>query len=277
MKWFFCFFFLFSFSTFAQVKSTYFLYDDKKIQIDPRSFTRYVLPQIKAINQEFFLILKKLHPLHESTIKTYQHLKEMERDYISFSQTCSKLNEKCLQSLQDIYKQSRELENLLLKPQSKNMDFSLPQNIEHVDSLLHLISDMTLIGNTNYQLMHTLEEYLLTANTTFFHFFDGKRTIEPKIHQMVVTADLMLIPLMKEGLKDPFHAVWVHFFSKLNEHLLHEKDQKFLISRLEELNLSWNTFHMKMTKENNDLPSNMIKLIKIMHNRWNSCLKIILR
>lgn len=277
MKWFFLSLLLFSSSTFSQVKTTYFLYDDKKLKIDPRSFTRYVLPQIKAINQEFFLILKKLHPLHESTIQIYQHLKEMERDYISFSKECSKLDQDCHQSLHNIYQQSRKLEGYLLKPQMQEMDFSAAQNIDHTDSLLHLLSDMTLIGNTNYRLMHTLEEYLLTANTTYFNFFDGKKIIEPKIHQMVITADLMLIPLLTKELKEPFHAVWIHFFSKLNEHLIHKKDQEFLISRLEELNLAWNTFHMKMTKENNDLPSNLIKLIKIMHNRWNSCLKIILR
>ena len=34
---------------------------------------------------------------------------------------------------------------------------------------------------------------------------------------------------------------------------------------------------VKMTKENNDLSSQNIKLIKIMHNRWNSVLKIVLR
>ncbi len=259
------------------MKSTYFLYDDKEIKIDPRSFNRYILPQLRAINQEFFLILKKLHPLHQSTIKIYQHLKKIERNYNSFSKECGKLDEKCHKALHSIYEQSRELELLLLRPQNEAMSFSHPENVAHTDSLLHLISDMTLIGNTNYRLMHTLEEYLLTANTTFFNFFDERKIIEPKIHQMVVTADLMLTPLLKKELKDPFHSVWIHFFSNINEHLLHNKDQKFLISRLEELNLAWNTFHMKMTKENNDLPNNLIKLIKIMHNRWNSCLKIILR
>jgi hypothetical protein len=69
----------------------------------------------------------------------------------------------------------------------------------------------------------------------------------------------------------------LHFFKKVDEKLLFEKDQEFLIKRLEELNLAWNTFHMKMTKENNDLSSQNIKLIKIMHNRWNSVLKIVLR
>lgn len=277
MKWFLILISLFVINVQAQVKSPYFLYDQKKIKIDPRSFKRYVLPQLRAITQEFFLILKKLHPIHDSTINIYHQLTELERDYISFSRNCSSINTECYQQLHDIYKQSRHLDDLILKPQNKLINFSSNENLAHTDSLLQLISDLSLISNANYNLMHTIEEYLITANTNYFPYFDGRKLIEPKIHRMVVTSDLMLIQLLNKNVKAPFHAVWIHFFKRIEEKLLNEEDQVFLIRRLEELNLAWNTFHMKMTKENSDLPPHVLKLIKIMHNRWNSCLKIILR
>jgi len=261
----------------AQVSTSYYLYDQDKIKIDSRSFTRYVLPQLRAISQEFFLILKKLHPIHENTIDIFKHVTEMQRQYSSFSKSCSTLNKECSETLNEIYQKARKLDRLILAPQRTQVNFSSENNKDHTDSLLHLISDLGVMANTNYRLMHTLEEFLLTANTNFFPYFDGKRIIEPKIHQMALTAELTLIQLLKPGIKGPFHTVWLHFFKKVDEKLLFEKDQEFLIKRLEELNLAWNTFHMKMTKENNDLSSQNIKLIKIMHNRWNSVLKIVLR
>ncbi len=86
----------------------------------------------------------------------------------------------------------------------------------------------------------------------------------------------MLTQLLETKLRRDFHAVWMHFFKEVDQKVLYEKDKNYMVRRLEELNLAWNTFHMKMTKGNHNLPKSIVSLIKIMHNRWNSCLKIIL-
>lgn len=260
----------------GQVRSSYFLYDQKKIKLDERSFTRYILPQLKALTQEFYHILKKLHPVHDSTIKLYLKLSESERLFKSFSSTCNKLEGDCLGDLKTLYRHTRELDQLILKPQDGLIDLQQAQSTHEMEGLLQLISSLGNMSNRNYSLMHALEEYMLTANTSYFPYYDGRSLIEPTLHKMLLSSELMLTQMLESKLRDDFHAAWMHFFKDVDQKILYEKDKDYLVKRLEELNLAWNTFHMKMTKGNHELPQNIVSLIKIMHNRWNSCLKIIL-
>lgn len=274
---FFVFILGFSFSSFSQVRSPYFLYEKKKINLDDRSFNRYIIPQLKALNQEFYHILKKLHPIHESTIKLYLQISDIEREFNVFNKKCSHMDDDCLDQLKSLYQKSRDLDKLILMPLGKQLDLSQSFTNAELEAVVKLIGTLEGISNQNYRLMHALEEYILTSNTTFFLFFDGKSLIQPTIHQMLLSSELMMTQLLDGELKQDFHAVWVHFFKEIDKKLIFEKDKIYLLKRLEELNLSWNTYHMKMTKGNHDIPKNIVSLIKIMHNRWNSCLKIILR
>ncbi len=264
-------------ASFAQVKTSYFLYSDKKIILDDRSFNRYVLPQLSAITQEFYHILKNLHPIHESTINLYRQLSDSERMFKKFRKECSQIDEDCYKKLKDLYGKTRELDHLILKPQATLIKLESTQTTQELEAFLHLISALGEMSNQNYRLMHALEEYILTANTTFFPYYDGRSLIEPTLHKMLLSSELMLTQLLETKLREDFHAVWMHFFKDVDQKILYEKDKTYMIKRLEELNLAWNTFHMKMTKGNHNIPKNIVSLIKIMHNRWNSCLKIILR
>jgi hypothetical protein len=272
-----CLFFLFPSLGHAQVRSSYFLYDTKKINLDDRSFQRYILPQLRAITQEFYHILKKLHPIHDSTIKLFLQLSDTERSFKKFRKKCKQIDQKCFLDLKGLYGKSRVIDRLIMEPQNNSVKLTNTESSHELEGMLHLISALGQMGNQNYRLMHALEEYILTANTSFFPYYDGKSLIEPTIHKMLLSSELMLNQLLEGELRDDFHAVWIHFFKEVDEMILYQKDKLFLIKRLEELNLSWNTFHMKMTKGNHNLPKNIVSLIKIMHNRWNSCLKIILR
>ncbi|MCR9204457.1 MAG: hypothetical protein NXH75_07770, partial [Halobacteriovoraceae bacterium] len=128
--------------------------------------------------------------------------------------------------------------------------------------------------STCSMMVYGCQAFLIYA---FFLFFDGKTLIQPTIHEMLLSSELLMTQLLDGEMKDDFHAVWIHFFKEVDQKLIYERDKIYLLKRLEELNLSWNTYHMKMTKGNHDVPKNIVSLIKIMHNRWNSCLKIVLR
>lgn len=277
MKSFVLFLCLMSSSAFAQVRSSYFLYEDKKIKVDDRSFKRYILPQLRAITQEYYHILRKLNPVHDSTIKLYLKLSKSERLFKTFARDCRRLEGDCLQDLKDLYGHTRELDYLILKPQDGLIDLKSSQSTHEMEGLLQLISSLGKMSNDNYRLMHALEEYILTANTSYFPYYDGRPLIEPTLHKMLLSSELMITQLLESKLRADFHAAWMHFFKDIDQKVLYEEDKNYLIKRLEELNLAWNTFHMKMTKGNHNLPKNIVSLIKIMHNRWNSCLKIILR
>jgi hypothetical protein len=263
--------------SFSQVRTPYFLYEKNKIQLADRNFKKYIIPQLRAIKQEYFLLLRKLHPLHDNTIKLYTQLSSTERTFSNFSSECSQITAECLTSLKGLYLQTRKLDNLISRMQTKEVNLKKAAGLHQTEALLQLISSLGQMGNNNYRLMHALEEYILTSNTSFFPYYDGKTLIEPTIHEMLLSSELLLNQLLTGELKEDFHAVWMHFFRSIDERIIYKKNKVFLLKRLEGLNLAWNTFHMKMTKGNHNLPKNLVSLIKIMHNRWNSCLKIILR
>jgi hypothetical protein len=263
--------------SFSQVRTPYFLYEKNKIQLADRNFKKYIIPQLRAIKQEYFLLLRKLHPLHDNTIKLYTQLSSTEKTFSNFSSECSQITAECLTSLKGLYLQTRKLDNLISRMQTKEVNLKKAAGLHQTEALLQLISSLGQMGNNNYRLMHALEEYILTSNTSFFPYYDGKTLIEPTIHEMLLSSELLLNQLLTGELKEDFHAVWMHFFRSIDERIIYKKNKVFLLKRLEGLNLAWNTFHMKMTKGNHNLPKNLVSLIKIMHNRWNSCLKIILR
>ena len=261
----------------GQVSSPYYLYDKKRIQLDDRSFKRYLIPQLKTMTKEFYYILKKLHPIHESNIQLYFQVTNIERKFKVFNKECTGLNDECILQLKTLYNETRVLDKMILSPLHKQLSLSQDLSPSELEAFINLIGALEKISNYNYRLMHALEEYILTINTTFFLFFDGKSSIQPLIHEILLSTELMMTQLLKGKMKEDFHAIWIHFFKEIDQKLIYEKDKVYLLKRLEELNLSWNTFHMKMTKGNYNLPKNITSHIKTMHNRWNSCLKIVLR
>jgi hypothetical protein len=253
----------------AQVRSSYYPYEDKPIQLADRSYERYIIPQLKALSQEYFLILKKLNPIHSETIDLYQKMVELSHHMNDLNKQCQESSDLCLDVFKKAYHQTRSLDSEISKLQAKYLKIEESMQLEFISSLDKL-------SLQNYKLIHKIEEHLITLKTSFASYYYGKSDFQPIIHKMLLSTEFMLTQMLKGTLKDDFDAVWGGFFKEVNQRLIYERDKVFLIKRLEELNLTWNTFHMKMTKGNHNIPAPLIKQIKVMHNRWNSCLKVVL-
>ena len=104
-------------------------------------------------------------------------------------------------------------------------------------------------------------------------FEDQLKTISTEIKQQFIFSILQTLP---EKTKNEFETVWYFFIREIEKYILPKKTPDELIKRLESLNIIWNTFSMKMTKGNIKLPDNGEKILKIMHRRWVSVLKMIL-
>ena len=262
---------------FAQPNSSYFLYDKRKLSIPDQNFKRYALAQLRAMMQEYYHLLRKLHPVHSDLVNLKNHVFSTYRTYEEYSAKCDEVRGECADLLKGFYIQSRKLDRILLELQGDKLSFKELKDENEISSFLRVTKALDDIGNENYKLLHAIEEYLITANTHYFPYFDGKKKIFPFLHKIKLTSEMTQTFLLEGELKQDFDACWNHFFRPVEYHIIYKKDKKFLINRLEELNISWNTFHMKMTKGNHNLPKNLVKIIKIMHNRWNSVLKLILR
>jgi len=263
-------FLLNSFTNFAQVKTSYYPYLEKPILLSDRNFNVYIMPQLRAISQEYFHILRKLNPIHSETINLYKKVLSLAQKMEGINQICQESNDKCENVFKGAYSITRSIDKEVNTLQSKYIKVELPPE-------LGLISSLDKISLKIYVLLHKIEEHLLTLKTNFTSYYFGKSEFHPLIHSILLDSEFMLTQMLEGNLKDVFYSVWIGFINEINQHLIYKRDKIFLIKRLEELNLTWNTFHMKMTKGNYNIPSPLIKQIKVMHNRWNSILKVILR
>jgi len=266
--------FLFSFS----IQGNYYPYETKKINLRKESFKRYIIPQLQSISKEFYHIIVKLHPAHEPLIKLNVQGKSLVKSLKSFESSCPTMKEGCHEKLKAIYSISRSIDKTILRIQKYKITFDgVSKKNDSGLYYMKLISLLDKVGNNNYKLMHYLEEYRLTANTNYSSFFNKKNVIKTLIHDILVNTKMAMTGFLNENIQNDFEAVWFHFITPIEESVLEQKNKTFLVNQLENLNISWNTFHMKMTKGNHKLEKKITSIIKIMHRRWNSVLKIILR
>ena len=90
-----------------------------------------------------------------------------------------------------------------------------------------------------------------------------------------IVINFVFIDLIPETLQDTFEALLVHFIAPLEERMINKYSPDWFILELGKLNLTWNTYHMNLEKGSKEFPEQYIKIVKLMHNRWNSILKLI--
>jgi hypothetical protein len=261
----------------AKAGYSYFHSKKEDMQLTRESFIRYVRPQSRSIVQEYYHLLKKLDPVHANLIQTKNLISDIRNNWSDWERSCFKMNPECEKSLKVIYQQNYKLELLLFAITDKGINLKQAYEQNKLDSFLMLSGSLDKIRRLNYQLLHSLEETLITSQTSYERYNSTRSIFNKHIHEMGLASEIIITSQVSKSYKKDFDFIWVSFISKLDRYIVKKKNLKFLLSNLEDLNISWNAFHMKMAKGNKGLPKAQVKLIGIMHNRWNSILKMILR
>ena len=259
--------------------SSYYLYSDKSIKLHPSHFHYFIIPQLKKMTKEYHLILKKLHPSQQYLIKFKKDINQMLVTLESFKVSCQKKSKEssCQQNIEIFLEQAQKIDHLIahLRKEQKMFIFLKSQN--KIQDFIHLFRVLNQIEIENYKLMHQLERYSITVHTHYFFPPKSNDELTVHLHKMLYHSEVIQNLLLEEKLKQDFNFVWHNFFKPIESYIVIKKNSSFLLRDLESLNIAWNTFHMKITKGNHNLPKKINSLAKIMHNRWNSVLKKILR
>jgi len=265
----------FAFNSLAFANYQYFHFDAKKAMVSDSSYRRYIIPQLKSLLKEYYHILEKVDPLQKEVLKIKAKTVEMRKAWRETRSVCIEVSPECTDGLRKIYHLSRELDRDLSNYLSEKMSF--PKESQKVDSTLKLHGSLDKLFNLNYKNLHAIEEYLITFETPLFPYNKIHRNLGENLHLMSLTCELAMTGKLIPEIQDEFDFVWNHFFKIVEDHLLTDRGQKYFLNRLGELNMSWNSFSMKMTKGNLKVPKEVSNIVKLMHNRWNSILKIILK
>lgn len=261
-------------TSFAQ----YSFYAIKKsdIKMSNESFRRYARPQLKSIINEYFHVLKKVSPESSPIISLRRNLYQLYLESVELTKSCDQVelkeNEKCETQIKDF---SRKLKLYESKLYTELSNFKIIT--DRIDDSIAFHSLMKNLVLSNAQVNHYYDEFKMLRGTDFQRYSKMPFQIEKIIYDSMEIVDLRIHTLVPFKYRVEFDNVWSSFVKVLEQRILTPNDKNYLLENLERLNIDWNSFHKNMTKGNYDIPLTKVKVTNIMHNRWNSVLKLILR
>lgn len=255
----------------------YFHLKKEDMEISQSVFNRYIKPQLRSIVREYFHILKKLEPSQEDLIELWVSTQKLNDLWVKWKQECPvKTEEFCKSTIKDMYQEARKLDLLTLDFQKNNLGFKIKSN-EYFDNIIKLSTSLDNIHNMNYKVLHIIEEIMIIRSTPYQSEALKNERLTILLHNILVNSELILSSLLDKDFRPEFDLIWVSFIKKLDRQILFKDDKDFLTNHLGALNLAWNSFHMKISKSDIKLPKAQLQIVNIMHNRWNSVLKVFFR
>lgn len=272
------FFLLITFTLFCAQSSAYQFqrYRPENMHLNQEQFRRFVKPQIQNIIQEYYFILKKLNPILGDLINIKQTILGLNLDWQSWEKKCQVVSYECSLELREFYKKSRALDKQILVIQKDKLNFILAQNEGELDAMIYMGQALGELAISNYLILHLVEEFLITSNTTYFKSVKNSSKFMPLLHEMLLASEMMMTAQLDKAYKREFEFVWNEFIRPAERYVIIENDKDFLSTRLEDFNMAWNSFHMQTVMSGLEVPQFAQRLVNLMHNRWNSVLKVIL-
>src|SRR3989339_1003848 len=255
-----------------------FLYGDQKdINLDNTMLERYIKPQLKAMVSEYYQTLATLHPLNPQLIKLKELAQKASIEWKNWNKHCNTWNESCVQDLKKIKKIQRDLEVQTTSLQKQIFDRSFFLNQFFTDSLFLLSSDLDELSILNYKTIDAMDMISILAIDSKLPLQSKTDLIEDNINMMQLLSEKILTELLPKPLKRQYFELWFFFVKDLERYLTSNNSDTFFLNRLEYFNQNWNSFHMLLSKHIVQAPQSTLNTLSIMHNRWNSVLKIILK
>ena len=267
------------FQTLSASPGTGFGLKEKKIFISDVDYARYIRPQLKAIVSDYYSLLRELHPIFASVADLKLGLAQVSNDALYWDINCkTNSDDNCHQFLKQVHRNLVGLELLILKlkktPYLFNEVDSMPLD---VDALLMVDNYANQMYGSTIQLINWLEIMLLSYQTGHSKkISDQMINLKSTVHSLNINFDFITFQGTSGKFRDNFKFVYMNFIREIEQKILANDKKDLLQSNLETLNISWNTFHMKMTKSNLPTPNKTQNAIKNLHNRWNSILKVVI-
>jgi len=267
---------------------SYLYFNAKKEKIGDESFRRYVYPNVRQIISIYYSIIRKMDPVQESLVDLKQLILKMNigwqqtlknckssPDTPHFTQIAGSIPHRktssiksCNEELQVHGQQIQALEKKILSIKTEKFEKYTQHPFASIDRFIRL-SD-------------TLDDmYFLTiqsANAFKFLRLENKKDasidhIRNNLDQLLVMADLTSLDQMDDLYREEFTRTWQFFIKKLERFVLYNNED-FFLAQLEELNIYWNSLHMKIDRGSIQIPG-MKSLVEI-HMHWNGILRLYL-
>lgn len=264
-------------STTVLANYQYFNFDVKSLKLHRDSYRRYIRPQLKNLKTEFYHIAKKISPIH-------QHIVRIREDALKLKLQYAKMYNECEQQQREQVYCDIDVSKLLARSYSLdkniiNFRFEESKNkyikVDTIQNYIQFTKHLDEIDVANSKIQRFLELRKMVDKTLYITYTNSFNDLTNTINRVSTLANFAFIDLLPRQQQSTFEGLLVHFISPIEEKMIASFSPDWFKSHLGKLNLTWNTFHMNIEKGQTNFPKRLLTTVKIMHNRWNSVLKII--
>lgn len=256
---------------------SYFDFDVSKINLTDRQFIRWVRPQTRKIVHEFYSILRHQDPLNNELIQNKKHILKLNLNWALWEKECVLLSLECHKKLKQHIQESRVIDKKIISLQNNLFKSATLDISGKTDSRLILSRQLDQMANLNQLFTNSIQTHYLMNHKSIHSSTRSRYSQLPLLSEMLIASESTITGMLDKKIKKEFDFIWFHFIKDLERHVYLERKKSYLINNLENLNISWNSFNMKISKGGMTSLKNIRGIIKTMHRRWNSILKIVLK
>lgn len=255
----------------------YWNFDIKKLKMNRDSYYRYMRPQLRNIKIEFYHLAKKISPSHQEVIKIREDALKLKLEYAKIYIECEKQQKEqsfCDIDVSQLLKLSYQLDKSITAFRIYEKESSFVQ-IETLGNFIQFSKHLDELDIENSKIQRFLELRKIVDRTLYSTYTNSITDLSNTVSRVFTLANFAFVDLLPDDQQSTFESLLIHFISPIEEKMIATYSPEWFKRHLGKLNLSWNTFHMNTEKGQTNFPKKLITTVKIMHNRWNSVLKII--
>jgi len=234
--------------------------------ISTQTFNNTILPSIKKLVDDYYVLLVQLDPFNKDVIQLKENISNLKKKWQGLSETCVKNKEKCneifLTLKEDFIKENQQI----LKIES---NFKLSSNTRKnlTDSRIILSKTLSSISDDSHKILISLNLFKFERKEFY--------KITDYLKDMKLNLNILTTGFLDDEYQDNFYFIYSNFFKMLENDILEKSNLELFKRELENLNISWNSFNMKVPKWKASLSADSLHLLESMHKRWNSVLRLV--
>lgn len=264
------------FSAVTLANYPYFFFDKKSLKLHRDSYYRYIRPQLKNIKSEFYHISRKVSPIHNTLIPLREKSLALKTEYNKLYKECIAQQKEqlfCELNLATLLRNSYQLDSAIMKARLYAIQ-SNDISANNYASYIHFTKNLDEVEIINTKIQRFLELRKIVDKTLYTTYTRSFTDLSNSLNKLFTLVNFAYVDMLPIEQRRHYEAFLVHFLVPIEDKMISNFSPQWFKDSLGQLNLTWNTFHMNLEKGQTNFPRNLIKIVKIMHNRWNSILKI---
>lgn len=243
-------------------------YTKKDIDITNYEFTRYIKPQLKSITLDYKTLLIGLTPEIKNISNAFKFEYNILDTLNALPSNCiNQVGERCKLKLHTLKKNIISMQKELKK--LKVADIKLL-------SIDNRIKAQSLLKKLDLKFIQIIDQVEVRTLKLGFSRSQSVNLLKLKLSssQFLSLFNTFTLTLIDKRYRDDLHRYYTSFILPVTKHILIQNRVEILIQNINDFNIRLNALVMKLTKFNHPVSKKVKTLSNIIHNRWNSILKV---